>query len=88
VITTDFVEPLRLYLVEHHLDGRADLHADTPLLEWGVIDSLTLVDFLAYIDERFGIEVPAAEVTPANFETIEHVASLLSRLSGASADPA
>jgi acyl carrier protein len=79
----DYVEPLRAYVAETHLDGRADLTADTPLLEWGVIDSLALPDLLEHIEGRFGIEVPPAEVTPDNFATLTALGALLERLDGA-----
>jgi acyl carrier protein len=77
---TDFVEPLRGYLTEVHLDGRATLAADAPLLEWGIIDSLALVDLIVFVHDRFGIDVPTDEILPANFRDIHHIAERLERL--------
>lgn len=78
--TSDYVEPLRRYVADHHLDGRADLTVETPLLEWGVIDSFALPELLQYIEDRFGTEVPIDEITPENFRTLDDIAALLARL--------
>jgi acyl carrier protein len=75
-----YIDPLREYVVHTHLDGRADVTAATPLLEWGVIDSFGLADLLRFIDERFAIAVPTEEITPENFESLSQLGALLSRL--------
>lgn len=75
-----FIEPIREYIVRHHLDGRADLDRHTPLLEWGVIDSFALTDVLAYIEDEFELVVPAEEITPENLRDLEAIGALLSRL--------
>jgi clorobiocin biosynthesis protein CloN5 len=76
----DYIEPLRRYIADRHLDGRADLEPDTPLLEWGVIDSFALADLLPFIDQQFGVEVPPDAITPDNFRDLESLASLVERL--------
>jgi acyl carrier protein len=75
-----FIEPIREYIVRHHLDGQADLDRHTPLLEWGVIDSFALTDVLAYIEDEFELVVPAEEITPENLRDLEAIGALLSRL--------
>ena len=83
-----FIEPIRRYLIDHHLDGRDDLQRTTPLMEWGVIDSFTIVDVLGFVDERFGITVPPWEITPANLRDLESLAALLARLEASAAKEA
>ena len=78
--SSEYAEPIRAFIAEHLLDGRADLTLQTPLLEWGVIDSLTLVDLVAFIEGRFGLRVPMSEVTPESFATVHAVATLLGEL--------
>ncbi|MFV2110059.1 acyl carrier protein [Micromonospora sp. LOL_015] len=36
----------------------AQLAADTPLLEWGVLNSLNLLQLITHIKETFGVVVP------------------------------
>jgi acyl carrier protein len=79
---TAYLEPLRTFIEERHLDGRATLTDDAPLLEWGVIDSLALVDLLAFIEVRFALSVPLATITPENFRTLTTIATMLGALAG------
>ena len=45
-------------------------HADD-LFRIGALDSFALVDFVTVLEEHCGINVPDADVSPANFRTIE-----------------
>lgn len=80
-----FIEPIRAYIVEEHLDGQSDLDRRTPLLEWGVIDSFALTDVLAFVEEEFDVAVPAEELTPENLRDLETIGTLLCRLEAAAA---
>ncbi len=74
------MEPLRTFIEQQHLDGRAVLTDDTPLLEWGVLDSLALADLTAFIEERFALSVPIEAITPSNFRTLWAIAAMLAEL--------
>lgn len=78
-----FIEPIREYIVCHHLDGQSDLDRRTPLLEWGVIDSFALTDVLAFVEEEFALAIPAEEMTPENLHDLETIGALLARLEAA-----
>lgn len=74
---------LNAYIVREVLDGKTDgLESDTPLLEGGIIDSMVMANMLAFIESRFGIDVPPAEVTPLHFESLRAIAALVASLSG------
>ena|SRR5205823_1043647 len=80
--TNAFENEIRTFIVQELLDGKdAGLEESTPLLKWGVLDSLSLVSLLSFIEERFGIGVPPAEVNASNFENLTAIGALLSRLS-------
>jgi acyl carrier protein len=76
----DFIEPLRTFIEQRHLEGRATLPDDAPLLDWGVLDSLALADLTAFVEERFALEVPIEAITPANFSDLRAIAKTLSSL--------
>ena len=78
---TEAAEELKTYIVNHILDGRDadELTLESPLLEWGVIDSLTIVDLVDFVKTRFSIELPAAELKPQNLESIQTFATLMER---------
>lgn len=80
-----FTGPLRAFVEERHLDGRASLDDDTPLLEWGILDSLALADLLAFIERRFALRVPIDAVTAGNFGSLGAIAALLAALDSGSA---
>ena len=73
---------LRGFVVKELLDGRdTGLDEHTPLLAWGVLDSLSVNVLVSFTNERFGIEVPQSEVTPQNLKDLDSYVSLLTRLS-------
>ncbi|MEQ9325143.1 MAG: acyl carrier protein [Polyangiaceae bacterium] len=62
------------------LDGDArDLDAQTPLLELGIIDSLTIVSLLSFLETRFGARIAPENVRPEHFVTIAAIAVLTER---------
>ncbi len=80
-------DELHGYIVENILDGRDadELKLDSPLLEWGLIDSLTIVDIVEFVKGRFSVSLPASELNPSNLETIGALASLIERARQAAA---
>jgi peptidyl carrier protein len=80
-----FMEPLRTFIEERHLDGRATLPDDAPLLDWGVLDSLALADLTAFIEERFALSLPIEAITPANFHSLQTIAATLATLDAGTA---
>lgn len=69
---------LMRYIVEQRLDGDASgIDVGTPLLAWGVLDSLSVVDLMAFIEERFEVTVPPELVTAANLETLRAIGKLV-----------
>lgn len=69
---------LRDYVIATHLDGDGDdLDADTPLLEWGVIDSIGMVDLLSFIETELGAKVGPDDVMPQHFASLRRIAELV-----------
>lgn len=80
-----FIEPLRTFIEQRHLDGRATLPDDAPLLEWGILDSLALADLIVFIEERFALSVPVGAITNGNFRSLRTIAAMLLALDDDSA---
>jgi acyl carrier protein len=55
------------------------LKVDESLLEQGVIDSTGVIELVHYIEQDFGIEVPDADVIPANFGSISGLVAYVRR---------
>jgi acyl carrier protein len=71
--TRDISRELREWITTEALSARPDivLQDSTELLRNGYLDSLLLLRLVAFIGDRFGIEVPDEDVLPANFRTVE-----------------
>lgn len=57
-----------------------DLADDYDLLENGVIESLSLLRLIAWIGERFGIDVEDVDFTPADFRTVSSIHATIAGL--------
>jgi len=56
---------------------REDLTDELPLIANHVIDSMGLLRLVAWAESEFGIAIDDTEVVPANFGTIDAVATLI-----------
>ena len=49
------------------------------LVDEGVIDSLDLTQIIAALDEAFGIQIPAGDIEPENFNSADAMLALVRR---------
>jgi acyl carrier protein len=52
----------------------SELGSDESLLDSGVLDSFGILSLLTFIQERYGVEIPAEDIEPENFETVAAIA--------------
>jgi acyl carrier protein len=72
---------LRQYVARQMLEGQDDgLDEATPLLELGVLDSVSLVSLVAFVEQRFDIHIPGGELGPHNFKDLRSITALIERL--------
>jgi acyl carrier protein len=50
---------------------------ETSLLESGILDSLSLLRLVVYLEERFGIMVGDTDLLPENFASVEAICAYL-----------
>jgi acyl carrier protein len=50
---------------------------ETSLLETGVLDSLSLLRLVVFIQERFGIAVDDVDLVPEHFDTVDAICAYL-----------
>lgn len=55
--------------------GGGTVTSSTPLLETGVLDSISLVHLVQFLEEHFGINVAEADMGPELFESPASVAA-------------
>jgi acyl carrier protein len=49
----------------------------TSLLETGILDSLSLLRLVVFIQERFGITVDDVDLVPEHFDTVDAISAYL-----------
>jgi len=54
-----------------------DLTTETPLIAGGILDSLATVRLAAYLEERFGIQLEAYDITEEHLGTLDQIAALV-----------
>jgi acyl carrier protein len=74
---------LREYIVGQVLDGKdVGLDRATPLLEWGVLNSLEVARLISFIKAQFGVLVPSDRVVADNFKNLDVLTSVVVELRG------
>ena len=58
-------------------DAARDLTADTPLLAWGILDSLRMVVLIQHIRSDLGLPLPPPMVTAENLQTVETIVATI-----------
>lgn len=54
-----------------------DLTPDLHLIDAEVIDSLGVLEIVAFLEETYDIEIPDEEILEENFDSIGHIAALV-----------
>jgi acyl carrier protein len=76
------LDTLRGYVNERILqDPTVVIEPDTPLLEWGILNSVSTVQLIGFIRERFDVHVPPEEIAGRNFRDLRSITALLAQLS-------
>lgn len=60
-------------------DGEFDLGDDVSFLEEGIIDSLGVLELVAFIEKQFGVGVADDELVPDNFDSVNSLTSFVCR---------
>lgn len=56
------------------------LKNDTPLLESGVLDSLSVLKLVLFLEQQFGVVIAPEDLIPENFETVIAICGYLCTL--------
>ena len=71
-------DEIESFVSQELLEGEdIGLTNDTPLLEYGLIDSVSLVMLNDHIEDEFGVRIPNVKLTPENLKTIETITNLV-----------
>jgi acyl carrier protein len=52
---------------------------DASFLDLGIIDSTGVIELIAFLEERYGIRVEDAEMTPDNLDSLDAIEQFIAR---------
>jgi acyl carrier protein len=69
----DVKEEIREFILSHFLKGDKSrkLINDASFIEEGIIDSVGVLELIAFLEEKFGFKVEDEEIIPENFDSVE-----------------
>ncbi|MGH2510003.1 MAG: phosphopantetheine-binding protein [Ktedonobacteraceae bacterium] len=83
---TKVLEQLQNYFIYQVLDGNGmGLDDTTPLLEWGLINSIEIVRLLNFMNKQFEIDLPMNQLTADNLVDLGAITDMVLRNQGAMA---
>lgn len=74
-------ETIKNYIAENILftDKGYPYPDNASFLENGIVDSMNVMEIVAYVEETFNISIEDSEIEPANFDSIESIANFIER---------
>ncbi len=64
------------------LKPEIDFERETELIDDGLLESFDVITLIAEIEDQFGVEVPAEEIIPENFNSAKGMWKLLEKIKG------
>lgn len=57
-----------------------DFDACTTLIDDGILSSLDIIQLIGALNDEFDISIPATEIVPANFNSVDAMTAMVERL--------
>jgi acyl carrier protein len=74
----DIEKTLERFIVDELLLGKkASIGVDESLIGSGILDSLTLLELIAFVEKRFNVKVADSDMVPDNFKTISRIKTFI-----------
>jgi len=74
-------DTVRAYIIENFLFGDAEPLADDTmsLLDGGIIDSVGVMELVAFLEQEFGVKVADEELVPENLDSVANLVGFIGR---------
>ncbi len=75
----DICKTVHTYILDEFLPGERpeELTSETPLITGGILDSISTLKLVAFLEDRFGITVEAHEAGVENLDTVSQIGRLV-----------
>lgn len=74
-----FLESMLAWLNEEIAPEGVFIHADTPLFASRLLDSLRVLELIAFTEQAMGSVIPDSQIRMDNFQTVSRIASVFLR---------
>ena len=75
---TAVIEQLRMHIAQNVLEDKdVGLDETTPLLEWGIINSLEVVRLIDFMSRQFKVDITPDKLSANHFTNISTIADLV-----------
>jgi len=72
----DFMSSMVAWLNDRLVSRNVVIDARTPLFAGGLIDSIRILELIAYTEDAIGCVIPDAQIRMDNFRTIERIVDI------------
>jgi acyl carrier protein len=78
-MTSNIANTIESFIVEEIMMVGKEIKIDpeSSLIKSGIVDSLSLLRLISFLEEKFGIVIDDEDVVPENFDTIKIMESLV-----------
>lgn len=73
-------ELLQLINSEISIDPAETVAGDTDLLVTGLVDSMGIVEVVAWLEDRLGTEIDPVDIVRAHFQTVDQMVAFATKL--------
>ncbi len=77
----EYRKSLRKLILESYLftDDESELDDDDSFLDTGILDSMGIMEVIAFLDDEFSVIVEEEEMIPENLDSINNLINFISR---------
>jgi acyl carrier protein len=67
------------FIRRNFLDGdpKDDLNESSPLLEWGILNSMNMIQLMNFVRDQFGVSVPPARINGRDFKDVRSITAMV-----------
>jgi acyl carrier protein len=80
-MNVDIAGQVREFIADNFLfrEDRSDVSDSESLLDAGLVDSTGILELVAFLEERFHIQMADAEIVPENLDSVQAIAAYVTR---------
>lgn len=77
----DMTQVVLDYVVRQYVEDSDEqkIGEATPLISSGMVDWFAMVSLKRFLERKYGIHIPDAEMTPETFDTVQSIVALVRR---------